>query len=250
MSIKTWNSLAPEFEKHVFEIVSYDMNGILKEQVELVSKENKTAADLGCGTGSLLPHLSCKFETVYAVDFAAELLKVAKQKNDGTNVQYLSHNLAGVDPLPFTVDVTFSVNTLIGTNNTKRMNMAKSIWRTTKRDGLCFVVVPSMESIIHIYQSLVRCKVQEKIARHHAISTMNRLHKKEVLSPVDGVVNIGGVPTKCYTREEITIFLSEIGFTIERILRVEYPWAEEIDNPPRWLKEPYPWDWLIIGRRS
>ncbi len=250
MNIKYWNSLASEFDNHVFEIVNSDLHGIIKEQVGLVAKGKDTAADLGCGTGSLLPHLCSKFKTVYAVDFAANILRVAKQRNDYTNVQYLTHNLAGVNPLPFTVDVTFSVNSLICTSNAKRQNMAQSIWRATKKNGLCVVVVPSMESVIHTYQTLVRCKVRNEIDHRHAIRTMDRLYKKEVLSPVDGVVSIGGTPTKCYTREEITIFLSDIGFTIERILRVEYPWTEILDNTPRWLKEPYPWDWCILGRRS
>lgn len=250
MDIKYWNSLASGFDNHVFEIVHSDMHGILKEQVGLVAKGNKTAADLGCGTGSLLPHLCSKFKTVYAVDFAARILSVAKQRNDSANVQYLTHNLAGVNPLPFTVDVTFSVNSLICTSNSKRQNIAQSIWRATKKNGLCVVVVPSMESVIHTYQALVRCKVRNETDHRHAIRTMDRLYKKEVLSSVDGVVSIGGTPTKCYTREEITIFLSDIGFTIERVLRVEYPWTEILDNTPRWLKEPYPWDWCILGRRS
>ena len=106
-----------------------------------------------------------------------------------------------------------------------------------------------MESVIHVYQSLVRCSVREKEDRRKAVRDITRLYKKEVLSPVEGIVSIGGTPTKCFTREEISIFLSEIGFTVDDILRVEYPWTEDIDDAPRWLKEPFPWDWLIISRK-
>ena len=28
--------------------------------------------------------------------------------------------------------------------------------------------------------------------------------------------------------------------------KVEYPWTEEIENPPEWLDGVGPWDWLVI----
>jgi len=250
MSIKSWNSLASDFENDVLEIASNDLRGVLKQQVEGAAKGHTTAADLGCGAGSLLPLLCSNFKTVYAVDYAAELLKVAEQRNDFSKVQYLKHDLAGKKPLPFAVDVTFCVNTLICKSEAKRHNMAKSLWQATKKKGLCVVVVPSMESITHVYQAFARCKVRAGMSRNQAVTAMNRIYKKEVLSHVGGIVSIGGAATKCYTREEISIFLAEAGFTVEQILRIEYPWSEEIENAPRWLKEPYPWDWLILGRKT
>jgi len=249
MSIKSWNSLASDFEKDVLEIANRDFRGVLKKQVNRAAKGRTTAADLGCGPGSLLPLLCNNFKTVHAVDYAAELIKVAKQRYDFKNVEYRVHDLAGKKPLPFTADVTFSVNALINKSDSMRHNMAKSLWNATKKKGACVVVVPSMESITHVYQAMVRCKARSEKSRTQSIAAMNRIYKKEVLSPVGGIVSIGGTPTKCYTREEIGIFLSEVGFTIEEIFRIEYPWSEEIDHAPRWLKDPYPWDWLIIGRK-
>lgn len=250
MSVKSWNSLASDFENDVLEIANHDLRGILKEQVEGVAKGHATAADLGCGAGSLLPLLCSNFKTVQAVDYADDLLKVAEQRNCFTNAQYLKHNLAGKEPLPFAVDVTFCVNTLICKSDAMRHNIAQSLWHATKKKGMCVVVVPSMESITHVYQAMVRCKVSDGMSRSRAEAAMNRSYKNEVLSHVGGIVSIGEVPTKCYTREEIAIFLSETGFDIEQVLRIEYPWSEEFDHAPRWLKEPYPWDWLILGRRN
>lgn len=250
MSSKSWNSLASDFENDVLEIANHDLLGVLKKQVECVAKGRATAADLGCGPGSLLPLLCSNFETVYAVDYAAELLKVAEQKHNFINAQYLVHNLAGKKPLPFAVDVTFSVNTLISKSDDMRQGIARSLWHATKKNGMCVVVVPSMESITHVCQSMVRCKVSDGMSRSRAVAAMNRSYKKEVLSQVGGIVSIGEVPTKCYTREEIEIFLTETGFNIEQILRIEYPWSEEFDHSPGWLKEPYPWDWLVLGNKG
>jgi len=249
MSSKSWNSLASDFENDVLEITTHDLSGALKQQVRRVAKGQKTAADLGCGPGSLLPLLCRQFRTVHAVDYAAELLKVAGQRYKFTNVQYLKHDLAGKKALPFKVDVTFSVNALICKSDDMRHNMAKTLWQATKKKGRCVVVVPSMESVTHVHQALARCNERDGMSRAQAVAAMNRHYKKTILSQVGGIVSIGGVPTKCYTREEISIFLAETGFTIEKILRVEYPWSEEIDHAPRWLKEPYPWDWLVVGKK-
>lgn len=250
MSVKSWNSLASNFDDYVLEIANHDLHGIINEQIERLVDKGTTAADMGCGPGSLLPLICNRFETVYAVDYADELLRVAKEKNDQKNIKYFCHNLASTTPLPFTADVTFSVNALISDSHVIRKAIAKSLFRTTRKNGYCVVVVPSMESITHVYQALVRCNERKKMDRGKAVRVMNRLYSKEVLSPVDGIVSIGGTPTKCFTREEISIFLSDTGFTVDQALKVEYPWAEEIDDAPQWLGEPHPWDWLVISHKS
>lgn len=249
MNIKYWNSLASDFEDNVLEIANHDLQGVIEEQVERMAKEGAVAADLGCGTGSLLPYLSNKFEKVYAVDYADELLNVAKKKYKYKNVEYICHDLISKKSLPFSADVTFSVNSLISDKHANRQAIAQSLWRSTNKQGFSMVVVPSLESVTHVYQTLVRCNVRQQIDRREAVSDITHLYKNEVISPVDGIVSIGGTLTKCFTREEITVFLSEIGFTIEDVQRVEYAWDEEIEDAPRWLKEPYPWDWLIISRK-
>ena len=249
MDINYWNSLASDFEDYVLEIAKHDLHGVIKGQIGHFAKKGIVAADLGCGTGSLLPYLCSKFEKVYAVDYADELLNVAKKKYNFKNVEYICHDLISKKSLPFTADVTFSLNSLISDKHVNRQAIAQSLWRATNTKGFSMVVVPSLESITHVYQTLVRCNVREQIDRRAAVSDITHLYEKEVLSPVDGIVSIGGTPTKCFTREEITVFLSEIGFSVQDVLRVEYPWEEEIEDAPRWLKEPYPWDWLIISRK-
>jgi 2-polyprenyl-3-methyl-5-hydroxy-6-metoxy-1,4-benzoquinol methylase len=42
----------------------------------------KTVADLGCGTGPLLPHLAERFDRVIALDFARGMLKHAQERLD------------------------------------------------------------------------------------------------------------------------------------------------------------------------
>jgi len=63
------------------------------------------------------------------------------------------------------------------------------------------------------------------------------------------VLNIEGVPTKHYLKEELTIYLSDFGLKVLSVDKVEYAWNTEFIEPPKWMNEPYPWDWLVICRK-
>ena len=250
MNNQYWNSLAESFTDHVLEISSYDQSGVLKEEIAHAAKNGRVAADLGCGTGGFLKDLSPHFKILHAVDYAVELLEKARERTSSPNIKYTHHNLAGGKPLPFKADVTFCVNALISPSSNQREKMARCVWRTTKFKGVSIFVVPSFESAMNTYHARIRCQMREGKRRHHAVREMERLYRKEVKSSIDRIVSIGGTLTKCFTREEIAVFLSDIGFEVLRIRKIEYPWSEELDHVPQWLKDPYPCDWFALARKT
>ena len=252
MNRKHWDTLAETFETSVLEISKMDLNGVLDEEVGRVAKGLKSrgvAADLGCGPGSLLPLLSRKFATVHAVDFSTKLLEGAARRCDAPNVRLLQRSLTGDKPLPFKADVSFCVNALISPRAALREKMFGMIRGGTKKGGHGVFVVPSLESLFHAFHALIRCRTREGMPRARALRLADDLFEEEVISPVGGVVDIGSVPTKCFLREELVTVLEDAGFEVERIRRIEFSWEEEIENAPRWLKAPYPWDWLAVAKR-
>jgi hypothetical protein len=36
---------------------------------------------------------------------------------------------------------------------------------------------------------------------------------------------------------------------VASIEKVEYDWSTEFADPPRWMKDPYPWDWLVLSKK-
>ena len=62
---------------------------------------------------------------------------------------------------------------------------------------------------------------------------------------VQGIMNINGVPTKHYLESEIQVLFANAKLAVTAIDRVEYDWNTEFSEPPSWMKEPYPWDWLV-----
>ena len=64
-----------------------------------------------------------------------------------------------------------------------------------------------------------------------------------------GVTDIDNVPTKHYLKEELELLLTLDGFTVDRVEKINYTWKTEFNNPPKWLQEPYPWDWMCVAKK-
>jgi len=72
--------------------------------------------------------------------------------------------------------------------------------------------------------------------------SVNRLRLLE-----QGNIEIDGFATKHYLEEELQLLLTREKFKVLRIQKVEYRWTTEFVRPPKWLKEPYPWDWMCVA---
>lgn len=245
-----WNSLKENYTDNVLEITNQDLSGVLLKEIELLSGKATTAADLGCGPGSLLKLLAPRFQSVYAVDFAQALLDQAQQEYPFSNITFIQHNLAGTKPLKFKVDAAFCINAMINPSYEKRFKMATNVKNAIKTKGVAIFVVPAFESIFNTYKALIRCEQTTPNIRARTVHNLEKLYSKEVISPIEGIVDIGGTPTKTYTREGLMTFLEEVGLKVKRIEKVEYRWEEELDNPPLELRAPYPWDWLAITTQN
>ena len=66
----------------------------------------------------------------------------------------------------------------------------------------------------------------------------------------NGIVSLDGVQTKHHLREELEVVLREVGFKPLEITKVEYSWNTEFNDAPRWMREPYPWDWMALAEKT
>ena len=65
-----------------------------------------------------------------------------------------------------------------------------------------------------------------------------------------GVLNLDGWHEKHYVKEELLVALEGVGFEVDHFEKVEYTWSVMFDKPPRWMRDPYPWDWLATCRKK
>lgn len=241
-----WDSLADCYEENLLEIAREDRCGTLSEELKALGGDGIRVADLGCGPGSLLPLLARHFEEVIAVDYARQLLDRARQRCRSRKVSYACHDLSRGSELPFQVEVVCCINALIDPDRGRRLGMLRSLRSAMRKQAMAIIVVPAFESVFHVYHTLRRIRERSGTPEGLSAEEAERLLKGEVRSFSDGVVRVGGVPTKYWFREELIAALAEQDLRVRRIRRVEYPWSEEIENSPRWLEGMRPWDWLVV----
>jgi SAM-dependent methyltransferase len=246
-----WNRLADQYSDQVLEITAIDSKGLLTRTARSFGGANAVAADFGCGVGATTRAFAPFFKRMIGVDFAPKLLDEAKRRTNLGNVSYVLADLAGTRPPGVAADAGFCVNCLIAPNHEIRTRIARNVARCVRRGGLVAFVVPAFESVLRTYQTLLRLDVAGGTARSRASRGIAELAKREVRSIVDGVVEIGGEPTKHYIGDEAAEFLSDAGFAIDTIDRVEYAWDVELDlgdATAALLGDRTPWDWLLIGK--
>src|SRR4051794_35804344 len=76
-----WSKAAANYEAEFVDPYLPEVRSPLAEAVErLAGDGTRTAADLGCGIGPLLPELAPRFRRVIAVDFAGGMLARARER--------------------------------------------------------------------------------------------------------------------------------------------------------------------------
>jgi hypothetical protein len=143
-------------------------------------------------------------------------------------------------------DVAICINAILTDSLKKRIAFFRALPRCLKKGGYLILTVPSLESslLTRIINNQFRI---ESSGPNKKISTSKVWKKWNHL--VQGNVEIDNVPTKHFLKEELQFLLKNEGFLIEDIQKIEYTWETEFNDPPEWLKDPYPWDWMVLAQK-
>ena len=170
-----------------------------------------------------------------------------KYHSDLNNVEYVRKDLSAANARLPKADLVICINAILTDSLKKRNLFFHNLSLAVKKGGHLVLVVPSLESwmLSRILQRKFRI---DKSIETKLPTTKSALTKyKNVL---EGNLDIDYVPTKHYLKEELSILLSRESFIVEKTSKIEYSWKTEFVNPPKWLKEPMPWDWLCVARRK
>ena len=105
--------------------------------------------------------------------------------------------------------------------------------------------MPSLDSILFYAWRLIEWNKMEGVKASDIPETEFSYFSGSKRDIFQGLIKIDGVTTKHYSHPEIEVIFRDAGFKVETIDRIEYSWTTEFADPPRWLKDPYPWDWLV-----
>ena len=243
-----WEQIAPNYNEEIFDVLQNDKSGKIVGAIEEVASKEKTVMDIGCAIGKWIPLLATAFKHVIATDISAINLDIAKEKcADYTNVDYQRMDMSANSLTVTPCDVAICINAILTDNLKKRINFFQSLDLCLNKDGSLILVVPSLES--KLYANIIANRWNVDDENKEKIESVEKAYAiaKNIKQ---GVTDIDNVPTKHYLKEELELLLTLEGFKIDRIEKINYTWNTEFHAPPKWLEEPYPWDWMCIAKKG
>ncbi len=246
---KHWSEAAEGYEEAFIDPYLPDVRNPLRPALTALAAKTKTAADLGCGIGPLLPFLAEQFGRVVAVDFAEGMLARARERCRGlTNIEFQPGELTDLTQLADRVDVAVAVNSLV-LPDTGALDAALSAVHATLRPGGHFLgIVPAIDAVHYFTMLLLdrakRAGMPDSKARqnaaHHA--------EHEYYDFAFGDFRYQGLQQHFWQPFEVRYRLRRAGFHRIRLSKVHLSWqqfgcARDLGD------EPPPWDWYFHAER-
>lgn len=245
-----WKNPARDYDGEVLSVFNHDREGKVRALIEALGNPRHTATDLGCGTGPFLPLLCDNFGSVLACDYSQQMLRQAKRRHRRRS----NLNFAGIDlrkmPTPATADFVLCINVLLSPALADRELLWRHLRASVRPGGRIALVVPSLESGLLVRHRRIEWSLRNKIPSAKAVrASFDKGDPDAAHIAHDGLLDAGGTLTKHYLREELAATGARFDLAVLSCEKIEYPWRTEFARPPRWMREPYPWDWLLLLER-
>jgi SAM-dependent methyltransferase len=208
----------------------------------------KTVADLGCGTGPLLPHLVARFGRVVALDFAPGMIERARGRlrpEAAGRVEFLTRPMHELDDLAGQLDVAVAVNSLVMPDIRLLDRTLRAIRAALRPGGLFLGIVPSIDAIAYHVMLLVDRALERGIApkeaeRHAAVQAERRYYDFAF-----GRFRFRGLHQKFWQPFEIEYRLNKAGLAPVVLDKVLYPWEDSLADADDLSGFPRSWDWFF-----
>jgi len=246
-----WDRVAADYDGEIFSSFESDQTGVLLRRLDEFADRDAPAADAGCGVGKYLPALVERFASVDAYDLSAELLKQARKVvPKGAKVRFFKRDFSSPRARVAPVRFAMCANVLIMADENIREAILRSVARMVEPGGHALFLVPSLESAMLAHHRMVEWNRRDGLSYAEAVRASVAPASKAGKVLAQGHVPLDGVPTKHHQREEALLTFRNAGFEPLHFDKVEYGWHTEFETPPDWMRDPYPWDWLISARRT
>lgn len=242
-----WNTIARNYNREIFDVFASDRKKLLPAYFEKHKNAACTAIDFGCGNGKAFSWLSPSFKKIIAVDISQPLIDQAKT-SPFRNISFLRKDLAKPKANLPKADFIFSCNVIMLPEPEKNLIMLQNIQRSLKKGGSALLVLPSSESIFFSASRLIEWYKREGTALKDIPASELSYFKGSKREILQGIFYIDNVPTRHYLQPEIEVICNTAKLNVTAIEKLEYDWNTEFAFPPKWMKEPYPWDWLVECR--
>ncbi len=215
---------------------------------------SKAVADLGCGTGPLLPHLVDRFGRVVALDFAKGMVDRARKRlgarAKGSQITFLVRPMHDLDDFAGALDVAVAVNSLVMPDVREIDQTLRAIRASLRPGGEFLGILPAMDAI-HYHtmllndEALDRGLSPEEAERHAAFQGEHHFYEFAF-----GRFQFQGLRQKFWQPFDIHHRFAKAGFPQVELSKVLYPWDETITGGPTFADHPRSWDWAFRAVRE
>jgi len=234
MDRREWNRHAAEFEDAICDIVVDERGNQVSRFVKAARLPSEPVlVDLGCGLGSFVQKFGNRFQKIFAVDFAAQIIKRARSRCAKPGVKWLVMDVArAFKAIKTRADLTVCMNVITSPSAAKRKALWSCVAKVTKPGGFALIVVPSIESNAMVEQ------ISASTRRNGAFAAKS-----------GGVVKHEDSWQKHFGRRELIAAMADHGFRVKQIGRVSFGWDDEGLRKPRSPGKRSPWDWICLAQR-
>jgi 2-polyprenyl-3-methyl-5-hydroxy-6-metoxy-1,4-benzoquinol methylase len=242
-----WEKMAPSYNEEIFDVLQQDKKALIRKAINKYAHPTHRVIDIGCAIGKWIPVLSPLFKKVTALDISAENLRIAQETYPQfSNVSYQRGDMSNPRLRLTKYEMGICINAILTPDPKDRVRFFKNLASCIRKEGILIVTVPSLESFLlskivqkefNIDSSLFPSLTNAK----KGLDNWNKILR--------GVGDIDDVPHKHFMGEELQLLLDRSGFSTLQLKKIEYSWETEFNHPPRWLKTPRPWDWMLVAQR-
>jgi SAM-dependent methyltransferase len=246
---QSWSRHASRYDELFLDPYSPSVQNPLWETLAAVpDTARKTVADLGCGTGPLLPYLAERFQRIIALDFAPRMLERAAERlqpKAAARVTFLERPMHKLDDLAGQVDVVVAVNSLIMPDVRLVDRTLRAIRASLRPGGLFLGIVPSIDAICYHIMLLVEHALDEGYLPREAQRLASLHAERRHYDFVFGQFRYHGLHQKFWRPFEIEYRLNKAGFASTGLRKVLYPWDENLAGADKLVGFPPSWDWFF-----
>jgi SAM-dependent methyltransferase len=240
-----WSRAAASYEEDFVDPYRADVRSPLRAALDRLAGADKSAADLGCGIGPLLPVLAERFGHVHAVDFAPGMLERARAScGELSNVEFLHRPLTDLAPLAGRIDVAVAVNSLVMPDPSTLEASLRQIHTSLRPGGTFLGIVPAMDAV-HYYTMLLVDRARDA-GKPLAVARKNAAHfcEHDQYDFAFGQFNYDRLEQHFWQPFEVRHRLGRAGFRLVRLGRVLLSW-EQMACGEDLKRYPPPWDWYF-----
>lgn len=243
---RQWSRHAARYDDLFLDAFHPEVENPVLAALEAIAEPGRlTIADLGCGTGPLLPRLVGRFGKVVALDFAPAMIARAKKRlgPDAGKVTFESRAMHELDDYQGAFDVVVAVNSIVMPDVRQIDRTLRAIRASLRPGGEFLGVLPAMDAI-HYHTMLLLDRALDQ-GRSPEEAELSAAHHAEhhCYDFAFGRFRFLGLQQKFWQPFEIRHRMTKAGFASVALDQVLYPWDESLAGGTDFADKPKSWDW-------